>query len=758
MRFQFLLPYFLFALSASSQRYEIEEVKLVASIQTINGINEKSSDFAPVIFNNKIYFTSTRPYNLQNLGENNWDKNGFTNLFYGSFYLKEAGVISVNDIKLVSNKLISSSNTGPMCLTQTGDSLFFSRKIEITKGKEKFLKSQLFLATKKDGKINKIIRLPFSIDDYSYANPAFDPATKRLYFVSDQQGGLGKSDLYYSEIFKSGWGEPVNLVELNSENNENYPFVIRGNIFFSSDREGTEGQLDIFYVSPEKEGELLKIEGLNSSADDFGISILPNMSAGYFSSTREGDPNIYYFTLEKRITVKNQISGSFTFKSLNPSTANLTINLVNDEGIFVYTQKADSNGRFMFENVLLDTNLTLKISGLNEENTQLNFYDEFGNTSSSYVLNEDGKFLYKKLSLNRASVIHFIPEDMINYEANLAHLSGKLVLESNPSENLSNRIVNLVDQNKNILLTTKTDPTGNFEFKELATSSNYFIQIPDCADELLLYVYGSKDNIYSELKFNSQDDFIFRKLNVKNQNSLALMQVEKESDFMLNYAEIIGNFNPVKTEINCSNSIVRAYDEEGLLVGTTKTDSLGNFVFNELRNNTQHQFRIECDESAQLSLFNRYGEGIALIEASEDNYFIYRPLGYQSDGELSALNATTDFNINLSDEYETVLVYFGSNQTNVLPEDLDNLALIYKVLKKYPQLHLSISAYADAQASDDYNFLLSQKRGHWIADYLIEKGIEKNRFSINAYGESKLVDASNDASNRRAELRFYLTN
>jgi outer membrane protein OmpA-like peptidoglycan-associated protein len=355
-------------------------------------------------------------------------------------------------------------------------------------------------------------------------------------------------------------------------------------------------------------------------------------------------------------------------------------------------------------------------------------------------------------------VIHFIPEDMINYEANLAHLSGKLVLESNPSENLSNRIVNLVDQNKNILLTTKTDPTGNFEFMELATSSNYFIQIPDCADELLLYVYGSKDNIYSELKFNSQDDFIFRKLNVKNQNSLALMQVEKESDFMLNYTEIIGNFKPAKSEINCSNSIVRAYDEEGLLVGTTKTDSLGNFVFNELRNNTQHQFRIECDESAQLSLFNRYGEGIALIEASEDNYFIYRPLGYQSDGELSALNATTDFNINLSDEYETVLVYFGSNQTNVLPEDLDNLALIYKVLKKYPQLHLSISAYADAQASDDYNFLLSQKRGHWIADYLIEKGIEKNRFSINAYGESKLVDASNDASNRRAELRFYLTN
>ncbi len=756
MKFQFLLLSFLFVFSASSQSYEIEEVKLVATIQTINGINEKSSDFAPVIFNNKIYFTSSRPYNLHNLGENNWDKNSFTNLFYGSFYLKEAGVISVNDVKLVSNKLISNSNTGPMCLTQTGDSLFFTRKIEITKGKEKFLRSQLFLATKKDGKFSKIKRLPFSVEDYSYAHPAFDPATNRLYFVSDQPGGLGKSDLYYVEISKGEWSKPVNLIDLNSENNEIYPFVVRSNIFFSSDREGAEGQLDIYYTSPEKQGELIKIEALNSSADDFGISILPNMSAGYFSSTREGDPNIYYFTLEKRITVKNQIAGSFTFKSLNPSTAKLTINLVNDEGEFVYVQKADADGHFVFENVKLDTNLTVKINGLNEEETQLNFYDEYGNISSSYVLNEDGKFLYKKLSPNRASVIHFIPEDMVNYELNLAHLSGKLVLENKPFENLSNHTVNLVDQNKNILLTTKTDQSGNFEFKELATSADYFIQIPDCADELLLYIYGSKDNIYSELKCNSQDDFMFRKLNTKNQNSLSLLHVETESDFMLNYAEIIGNFSPTSSDKKCLNSIVRAYDQDGLLVGTTTTDSLGNFIFGELRNDTQHQFKIECDESSQLSLFNRYGEAIALIEASENNYFIYRPLGYQTDSELSALNATTDFNINLSDEYETVLVYFGSNQTNVLPEDLEKLALIYKLLKKYPQLHLSISAYADAQASDNYNFLLSQKRGHWIAAYLMEKGIEKSRFSVNAYGESKLVDASNDARNRRAELRFYI--
>ena len=76
---------------------------------------------------------------------------------------------------------------------------------------------------------------------------------------------------------------------------------------------------------------------------------------------------------------------------------------------------------------------------------------------------------------------------------------------------------------------------------------------------------------------------------------------------------------------------------------------------------------------------------------------------------------------------ETVLVYFGSNQANVLPEDLEKLELIYKLLKKYPQLQLSVSAHPDAQASDDYNFTFT-KRGQWIANYLIEKELNKTDF------------------------------
>jgi outer membrane protein OmpA-like peptidoglycan-associated protein len=68
---------------------------------------------------------------------------------------------------------------------------------------------------------------------------------------------------------------------------------------------------------------------------------------------------------------------------------------------------------------------------------------------------------------------------------------------------------------------------------------------------------------------------------------------------------------------------------------------------------------------------------------------------------------------------------------------------------------MEINAYADARASDDYNLILSKKRGDWIVEYMIKKGISPDRFIVNAYGETKLIDESNDAVNRRAEIRVY---
>jgi outer membrane protein OmpA-like peptidoglycan-associated protein len=131
----------------------------------------------------------------------------------------------------------------------------------------------------------------------------------------------------------------------------------------------------------------------------------------------------------------------------------------------------------------------------------------------------------------------------------------------------------------------------------------------------------------------------------------------------------------------------------------------------------------------------------------------------RSDFQTIALSTmeedSLDMDLALTTNYSIVQVYFDSNQSTVKADNLDELNALYKLLLANPNLRMEINAYADARASDDYNLILSKKRGDWIVEYMVKKGIPADRFIVNAYGETKLIDESNDAVNRRAEIRVY---
>lgn len=127
---------------------------------------------------------------------------------------------------------------------------------------------------------------------YSVIVAGVDEENKRLYFSSDRPGGFGGHDLYYVTWDKDmKFSKPVNLgTSINSPYNERDAFRIGTEFYFSSNRKGGFGGLDV-YLAQVKEDTFDSVINLghpiNSKADDFGF-IRDIEARAYLSSDRIG--------------------------------------------------------------------------------------------------------------------------------------------------------------------------------------------------------------------------------------------------------------------------------------------------------------------------------------------------------------------------------------------------------------------------------------------------------------------------------------
>lgn len=735
------------------QSYEVEEVMLSAKIHEIEGINKSGDEFCPIVIGNEIFFTSTREFNKHTLGESLSESASYLNIFQGDLTKKTDTTFKVSSIRLLSKRIQTKNHTGPMSFSKNGDTIFFTQVKQIP-GEKEYV-PQLFYAIKKKDKWTQITKLPFCLNNNSYAHPTYDSNNHRLYFAAELEGGKGGKDIYYSQLIAGQWAEPKNLEEINTSADEKFPTCLSNNLYFSSDREGGEGNLDIYYVALENSNYPIKIEGLNSPYDDFGLTINPNLKDGFFSSNRHGSDDIYHFEISKSIKMKSQLAGNFSYRKVSGKPENLTVKILDENGEFVYEQRTDKYGNFLFDDILLGKDYSIQLDSTNENDLVLEFYNEHGKAIANFIVDKHGDFQYKNIFYEDRGVFKFIPENMKTKDLKKAKLSGKLLYEDDPVKALSNGVVNLVDEKRNIIQTVETDEYGNFEINDLDSEIDYFIEVPQCSEELLLYIYDAEENIFTQLKCNTMDRFMYRLLNPSSKNKLSLL-VEKEDIFMLDNAEIFGRFESNEAaNTNTSNIIIEAYDQAGNLLSTDTTDTKGNFRFSDLAANQELKFKASNGADLTLKLFDRFGKTVAQIQAEEEGYFSYRPVGFKSSENLALFSEDIKFSLEQLDKYDAIMLYFNTNQISIKESDQSKLVSIIKLMKEYPTLNISISAYADATASDEYNLVLSEKRGLWISQYLQKKGISKERITVNAYGESKLIDDQNDALNRRAELRFY---
>lgn len=105
-------------------------------------------------------------------------------------------------------------------------------------------------------------------------------------------------------------------------------------------------------------------------------------------------------------------------------------------------------------------------------------------------------------------------------------------------------------------------------------------------------------------------------------------------------------------------------------------------------------------------------------------------------------------------------ILFEFNSSNIKPVSYGLIDDAYLALMDDKNLYLVIEGNTDAVGSVDYNLALSERRALAVQDYLVNKGINRNRITIYAKGKSEPIATNNNAEgrrqNRRAEMHLKI--
>lgn len=107
-------------------------------------------------------------------------------------------------------------------------------------------------------------------------------------------------------------------------------------------------------------------------------------------------------------------------------------------------------------------------------------------------------------------------------------------------------------------------------------------------------------------------------------------------------------------------------------------------------------------------------------------------------------------------------IYYETAKAELKPESKASLDKeLVKLLQDNPQLIIEIGSHTDDVGSNEYNQKLSQQRAESVVNYLIGKGIPKERMLARGYGESKPIAPNTTPEgrqkNRRTEFKIIGT-
>ena len=165
-----------------------------------------------------------------------------------------------------------------------------------------------------------------------------------------------------------------------------------------------------------------------------------------------------------------------------------------------------------------------------------------------------------------------------------------------------------------------------------------------------------------------------------------------------------------------------------------------------------------------------YPEEEYYLVGEKENYFNSR-VEFNTLGKTADKAKLKNFITNISFEKNLILekiilnksivlenIYYDLDRANIRDDAALELNKLVRILIDNPKISIELSSHTDDRATVEYNLDLSQRRAESAVNYIISKGISKNRLIAKGYGESELIikNATSEEEhqiNRRTEFK-----
>lgn len=208
--------------------------------------------------------------------------------------------------------------------------------------------------------------------------------------------------------------------------------------------------------------------------------------------------------------------------------------------------------------------------------------------------------------------------------------------------------------------------------------------------------------------------------------------------------EITGTVRDKITNAVLVGATVKVIDENNEEIFSTITDSEGNYTLS-----------IDCNKGNFVRAMTQgYVPSEEYLEKSDSKPKII-------DFYLERDTVTAGFGDDLAKLLQLSTIYFDFDKYNIRSDSEVEVEKVIAAMEKYPSLKIKVNSHTDSRGKDSYNLSLSQKRAESTVNYMIAKGIAKDRLQGQGYGETKLINkcsngvkcsAVNHELNRRSEF------